>query len=67
MSRIGIFYMACHMGTHVLFHTPPAFKGLKRCIQFISSNNKNPILYPYNDYYGSNFIRIRCIGYQVEY
>ena len=47
----------------------PSWDGtrLKRCAQYLASHPHKPIFYPYNSYYGSNFIRLTWSGNQVEY
>ena len=58
--------MACWPGTKTMAPTLPGFKGLKKCIQFIDTHPRNPILHPSNYYFWSNIIRLTWIGCQVE-
>ena len=66
MIRIGIFYTVCCMGTQNMEPTLPCFQGLKCCIHYLNSHSLKPIFYPYNYYYGSNFIRLVWSGNQFE-
>ena len=66
MSRIEIHYTTCCLATKTVAHTIPEFQGIKRCVQYLSSNPHKTILYPSNHYDGSNVIRPTCSGNKVE-
>ena len=67
MSRIDLCYATCSQDTQTVAPTLPGFQGIKRCVQYLASHTHKPICYPYNSYYGSNFISLTWSGKQVEY
>ena len=50
MSRIDLFYATCHPETQPMAPTLPGFQGIKRCVQYLASNQHKPIFYPSNSY-----------------
>ena len=66
MSRIYLCYATCRHTTQTVAPTLPGFKGIKRRVQYLASHPHKPILYPFNSYNGSNFIRLTWSGIQVE-
>ena len=57
MNRIGIFYTACHLATQTVLPKIPGFQGINRCVQYLASNPHKTIIYIFNYYDNSNFIR----------
>ena len=66
MRRIDLFYATFHLDTQTEAPTLPGFQGIKRCVQYLASQQHKPIFYPYNSYYGSNATRLTWSGNQVE-
>ena len=66
MIRIENFYIDCHMETQTVAPTLPGFQGIIRCIQYLDSHPHKLIFYSSNSYDGSNFIRLKWSGNQVE-
>ena len=66
ISRIDIFYTACHIATQTVAPTLTEFQYIKLYIQYMAIHPHRPIFYPYNSYDGSNFIIITWSGNQVE-
>ena len=66
MNRVEIFYTGCRLGTQTVFPAMYWFQGLRRCIQFLANHPHKTILYPSNDYCGSNVIRLTWSRYQLE-
>ena len=66
MSRIGMFYTACHLETQTVALTIPGFQGIKRCIQYLDGHPRKSIFYPPDYYDGSNVIRLTWSGNKVE-
>ena len=65
MRIIDICYTACCLSTQTVAPTLPVFQGIKRCIKYLASHPHKPILYPSNNYDGSNVIRLTWSGNQV--
>ena len=45
MSRIDIFYTACHMETQTVAPTLPGLQGIKHCIQYLYSHPHKTIFF----------------------
>ena len=67
LSRLDIFYATCRLETQTVAPYIHGLQGIKRCAQYLSSPPNKPIFYLSNYYDGSNFIRLKWIGNQVEY
>ena len=66
MSRIDFCYATCRLATQTVAPTLPGLQGIKRCVQYLASQQHKPIFYTSNSYDGSNIIRLTWGGNQVE-
>ena len=66
MSRIDICYTTYHLETQTVAPILPGFQYIKFCVPYLYSHPHKPIFYPSNYYGGSNFIRVKWSGNQVE-
>ena len=66
MIIINLCYATCHKATQNVGPNITGFQGIKRCVQYLASNQHKLIFYSYNYYYGSNVIRLTYSGNQVE-
>ena len=66
MSRIGICYIACHMATKTMSPNLTGLQCIKHCIQYRDSDPNKTKFYPYIYYDGSNVIRLKWSGNNVE-
>ena len=66
MSRIDLCYATCRLDTQTVAPTLPGLQRIKRCVQYLASYLHKSIFYTSNSYYGSNLIRLKWSGNQVE-
>ena len=66
MSRIDICCATCCLETQTVASTIPGLQGIKRCVKYLVSHPHKPILYTFNYYDGSYFIRLTWSGNQIE-
>ena len=66
MSIIDICYTICFLATQTVLPTLPGLQVMKRCIQYLASHPHKHIFCPSDSYDGSNFIRLKWSGNQVE-
>ena len=66
MSRFYICYTASHLVIQTVAPTLPGVQYIKRFVQYLASHPHKTILYLYNYYYDSNFIRLTWSGNQGE-